>query len=37
MPFKAQPLTLVAYRLDCEPIVDLTEWRRAGQRRHRSR
>lgn len=25
MPFKAQPLTLVAYRLDCEPIVDLTD------------
>lgn len=25
MPFKAQPLTLVAYRLDCEPIADLTD------------
>jgi RES domain-containing protein len=25
MPFKAQPLTLVAYRVDCEGIVDLTD------------
>lgn len=25
MPFKAQPLTLVSYRVDCERIVDLTE------------
>lgn len=25
MPFKAQPLTLVAYHLDCEPIADLTD------------
>lgn len=25
MPFKAQPLTLVAYRVDCERIVDLTD------------
>ena len=25
IPFKAQPLTLVAYRLDCDPIVDLTD------------
>jgi RES domain-containing protein len=24
MPFKAQPLTLVAYRVDCARIVDLT-------------
>jgi RES domain-containing protein len=24
MPFKAQPLTLVAYRVDCERVVDLT-------------
>lgn len=25
MPFKAQPLTLVAYRLDCKPIADLSD------------
>jgi RES domain-containing protein len=25
MPFKAQPLTLVAYRVDCERVVDLTD------------
>ena len=25
MPFKAQPLILVAYHLDCEPIADLTD------------
>ena len=25
MPFKAQPLTLVAYHLDCAPIADLTD------------
>ena len=25
MPFKAQPLTLVSYRVDCERVVDLTE------------
>jgi RES domain-containing protein len=25
MPFKAQPLTLVAYRVDCERVVDLTK------------
>lgn len=25
MPFKAQPLTLVGYRVDCERVVDLTE------------
>jgi RES domain-containing protein len=24
-PFKAQPMTLVAYRVHCEPIVDLTD------------
>ena len=24
MPFKAQPLTLVGYRVDCERVVDLT-------------
>ena len=24
MPFKAQPLTLIGYRLDCERIIDLT-------------
>ena len=25
MPFKAQPLTLVGYRVDCDQIVDLTD------------
>jgi RES domain-containing protein len=25
MPFKAQPLTLVAYRLDCTPVAELTD------------
>ena len=25
MPFKAQPLTLVAYALDCAPVADLTD------------
>jgi RES domain-containing protein len=25
MPFKAQPLTLVVYRVDCERVVDLTD------------
>jgi hypothetical protein len=25
MPFKAQPLTLVAYRVDCERVVNLTD------------
>ena len=25
MPFKAQPLTLVGYRVDCERVVDLTD------------
>ena len=25
MPFKAQPLTLVAYRVDCKRVVDLTD------------
>jgi RES domain-containing protein len=25
MPFKAQPLTLVAYRVDCQRVVDLTD------------
>ena len=25
MSFKAQPLTLVAYRVDCERVVDLTD------------
>ena len=25
LPFKAQPMTLVAYRVDCEPVADLTD------------
>jgi RES domain-containing protein len=25
MPFKAQPLTLVGYRVECERVVDLTD------------
>ncbi|WP_462331402.1 RES family NAD+ phosphorylase [Thiohalocapsa halophila] len=25
LPFKAQPMTLVAYRVQCEPITDLTD------------